>query len=42
MGFKEGEVQAKTICNVLNKIITENFPNFKKVMPMQIQEAKQT
>jgi hypothetical protein len=28
MGIEEGEeVQAKGICNILNKIITENFPN---------------
>jgi hypothetical protein len=28
MGIEEGEeVQAKGICNIFNKIITENFPN---------------
>jgi hypothetical protein len=33
MGIEEGEVQAKGICNIFNKIITENFPNLKKTMP---------
>jgi hypothetical protein len=43
MGIEEGEVvQAKGICNVFNKIITENFPNLEKVMPIQVQEASQT
>jgi chromosome segregation ATPase len=28
MGLEEGEqVQAKEICNIFNKLITENFPN---------------
>jgi chromosome segregation ATPase len=27
MGIEEKEVQAKGICNIFNKIITENFPN---------------
>jgi archaeosine-15-forming tRNA-guanine transglycosylase len=27
MVIEEEEVQAKRICNVFNKIITENFPN---------------
>jgi hypothetical protein len=35
MGIEEGEeVQAKGICNLFNKIITENFPNLEKVMPI--------
>jgi hypothetical protein len=43
MGIEEGEeVQAKGICNTFNKIITENFPNLEKVMPIQIQEASRT
>jgi hypothetical protein len=43
MGIEEGEVvKAKGICNVFNKIITENFPNLEKVMPIQVQEASQT
>jgi chromosome segregation ATPase len=40
MGIEEGEeVQAKGICNIFNKIITENFPNLEKSMPIQVQEA---
>jgi hypothetical protein len=35
MGIEEGEeVQAKRICNIFNKIITENFPNLEKTMPI--------
>jgi hypothetical protein len=37
---KEGEeVQAKGIHNIFNKMITENFPNLEKTMPIQVQEA---
>jgi chromosome segregation ATPase len=40
MGIEEGEeVQAKGIHNIFNKIITENFPNLEKAMPIQVQEA---
>jgi hypothetical protein len=43
MGIEEGEeVQAKGIHNIFNKIITENFPNLEKVMPIQGQEASRT
>jgi hypothetical protein len=43
MGIEEGEeVQAKGICNIFNNIITENFPNLVKVMPIQVQEASRT
>jgi hypothetical protein len=43
MGIEEGEeVQAKEICNIFNKIITENFPNLEKTMPIQVQEASRT
>jgi hypothetical protein len=39
MGIEEGEeVQAKG----LNKIITENFPNFEKELSIQVQEASKT
>jgi nucleoside-triphosphatase THEP1 len=38
MGIEEGEeVQAKGIHNILNKIITEKFPNL-----IQVQEASRT
>jgi hypothetical protein len=40
MGIEE-EVQAKGICNIFNKMITENFPNLEKVLPIQVQEALQ-
>jgi chromosome segregation ATPase len=37
MGIEEGEeVQAKEIHNIVNKIITENFPNLEKAMPIQV------
>jgi hypothetical protein len=43
MGIEEGEeVQAKGICNIFNKIITENFPNLEKTMPFQVQEVPRT
>jgi hypothetical protein len=35
-------VQAKGIHNIFNKIITENFLNLKKVLPIQVQEAFRT
>jgi hypothetical protein len=39
-GIEEGEqVQRKGILNIFNKIITENFPNLEKVMPIQVQGA---
>jgi hypothetical protein len=43
MGIEEGEeVQAKGICNIFNKIITENFPNLEKTMAIQVKEASGT
>jgi hypothetical protein len=27
------------MCNIFNKIITENYPNLEKVIPIQMQEA---
>jgi hypothetical protein len=41
MGIEEGEeVQTKEICNIFNKIITENLPKLEKTtMPIQVQEA---
>jgi Mg2+ and Co2+ transporter CorA len=39
MGIEEGEeVQAKGMHNTFNKIITENFPNLEKDIPIQMQE----
>jgi hypothetical protein len=43
MSIEEGEeVQAKGICNMVNKIITENFKNLAKTMPIQVQEDSMT
>jgi hypothetical protein len=43
MGTEDGEeVQAKGIKNIFNKIITENFPNLGKVLPIQVWEASRT
>jgi hypothetical protein len=43
MGIKDGEeVQAKGIHNIFNKIITENFPNLEKTLPIQVQKASRT
>jgi hypothetical protein len=43
MDIEEGEkVQAKGIHYSFNKIITENFLNMEKVMPIHVQEASRT
>jgi hypothetical protein len=43
IGVDENEdFQFKGPANVFNKIIEENFPNIKKEMPMNIQEAYRT
>jgi hypothetical protein len=39
---KGEEVQAKGIYNIFKNIITENFPNLEKTMPIQVQEAFRT
>jgi archaeosine-15-forming tRNA-guanine transglycosylase len=37
--IEEGEeVQTKGMCNIFNKIITENFPNLEKTMPISYRE----
>jgi hypothetical protein len=41
MGIEE-EVQTKGIHKISNKIITQNFPNLEKVLPIQVQEASRT
>jgi archaeosine-15-forming tRNA-guanine transglycosylase len=39
MGIEEGEeVQAKGMPNIFIKIITENFPNLEKTMPIQVRK----
>ena len=43
IGVDENEdFQLKGPVNIFNKIIEENFPNLKKEMPMNIQEAYRT
>jgi hypothetical protein len=43
MGIEEGEeMQPKGMRNIFNKIITENFRNLEKTMPIQVQEASRT
>jgi hypothetical protein len=43
MGIEEREeMQTKGIHNIFNKIIKENFPNLKKELPTQVQEASRT
>jgi hypothetical protein len=43
VGINENEYfQLKGPVNIFNKIIEENFPNLKKEMPMNIQEAYRT
>jgi hypothetical protein len=43
VGIEEGKgVQAKGICNIVNKIETENFPSLEKAMPIQVQEVSRT
>jgi hypothetical protein len=43
MGIEEGqEVQAKYIHNIHKNIITENFLNLEKVVPIQVQEVSRT
>jgi hypothetical protein len=39
---EEEEVQAKGMHNIFNKIITENFPNVEKSIPIQMQEDSRT
>ena len=43
IGVEDSEnSQLKGPVNIFNKIMEENFPNLKKVMPMNIQEAYRT
>jgi hypothetical protein len=42
VGTEEEEVQAKGMCNIFNKIITENLPNLENIMPLQVPEAART
>jgi hypothetical protein len=43
MGIEEGEeMQAKGMCSIINKIISENFPNLEKTKSIQVQKASRT
>jgi hypothetical protein len=42
MGIKGEKVQTKGMHNIVNKIITENFPNLEKTIPIQMQDASRT
>jgi hypothetical protein len=43
MGIEEGEgMQDKGIGNIVNKIVSENFPNLENEMPIQVQEVSRT
>jgi hypothetical protein len=43
IGIEESEdSQLKGSVDIINKIIEENFPNLKKEIPMNIQEAYRT
>jgi hypothetical protein len=43
MGIVKGEeVETKGVYNIFNKIITENFPNLEKELPIQVQEVSST
>jgi transcription antitermination factor NusG len=43
MAIAEGEeIEAKVIHNIFNKIITENFPNIEKIMPIQVHKVSRT
>jgi hypothetical protein len=43
MGIEEGEeLQAKRMHNIFNKIITENYLNLEKDIPIQMQETSRT
>jgi hypothetical protein len=42
MGIEGEEIQAKGICDIFKKIITENIPNLERVLPIQVQKASRT
>jgi hypothetical protein len=43
MGIEDRDkVQAKRIHNTFNKMVTKNFPNLKKVLPIHVQETSRT
>jgi hypothetical protein len=42
VGIEEEKMEAKGACNTFSKILAENFPNLKKVLSIQGQEASKT
>jgi hypothetical protein len=40
--LKKERGASKGMHNIVNKIITENFPNLEKSMPIQVQESSRT
>jgi hypothetical protein len=40
--LKKNRCKLKKVCTISSKIITENFPNLEKVLPIQVQEASRT
>jgi hypothetical protein len=42
MGIEEGEEGQPKCYVIYSKVITENFPNLKNVLPIQVQEASRT
>jgi hypothetical protein len=42
MGIEGERFEQKEVHNTFNKIITENFTNVEKVIPIQVQEASRT
>jgi hypothetical protein len=42
MGIEGEAVQAKGICNIINKIRAENFQNLEKGLPIQVQIVSRT
>jgi hypothetical protein len=41
-GIEREEIQAEGICDIVHEIITKNFPNLEKVLPIQVQKASRT
>jgi hypothetical protein len=39
---KEKRCKQKEFFNIVKKIITDNFPNLEKTMPIQVQETSRT
>jgi hypothetical protein len=42
VGIEGEEVHAKGMHYIFNNMITKNFPNLEKTLPIQVQEASRT